>query len=459
MSALAQANDHQEQAQSVTTISANARVDYILRFSKQAVLVIDDQLEGCSDIGSQFLANLPNGHNAAFISVSAKLNDIQVRCRLVEQLFGGDLFDPEHSIAVSIVNLAKQQRQPIDIVVENAHFLSLQLIHELCQLAEIAKKIDLSINVLMLGSIDAGRMISENRVLFNKKLSILSAQTGQLLLIDSKLFRPSASLFQLTKKKVWLSVSIGLSLLAIATVLMLFQKDVFSLSQISAPKQAKPANEVIINTDDETFALQKLPTTLEPLDKTTANVQADINDIYAALTNSPEDSELVIEEAPEIAMAADIFSALDSSNSVKEPELTSDAALVETAVITTKPKEIATEQQSISHVKPEYYLSARQGYIIQMAGFAEKSRFEEFLTQFPLMDYYAYLKKLNDTQILVVTSRIYQTRREAEEKLASIAGSLGAVRPWIKSVAAVNNEINAFQRSQSNTNQVTIPAS
>ncbi len=120
MSALAQANDPKEQIKSVTTISANARVDYILRFSKQAVLVVDEQTEICSDIGNQFLASLSSDHNAAFINVSAKLNNIQVRCRLIEQLFHGELFDPEQSVAVSIINLAKQHKQAISIVVENA---------------------------------------------------------------------------------------------------------------------------------------------------------------------------------------------------------------------------------------------------------------------------------------------------------------------------------------------------
>ncbi len=49
MSALAQNKVSQAQSESVTTISAAARVDYILRFSKQAIMVIDDDISLCSD--------------------------------------------------------------------------------------------------------------------------------------------------------------------------------------------------------------------------------------------------------------------------------------------------------------------------------------------------------------------------------------------------------------------------
>lgn len=86
MSALAHAIESNA-PESVTTISTNARVDYILRFSKHAVLVVDQDESIYSQVASQFLGSLDNDHNAAFITISPKLNDIQIRCRIVEQLF------------------------------------------------------------------------------------------------------------------------------------------------------------------------------------------------------------------------------------------------------------------------------------------------------------------------------------------------------------------------------------
>ena len=50
----AQAHDIEYNApQSVTTISANARVDYILRFSKHAVLVVDQDANVYSQVASK----------------------------------------------------------------------------------------------------------------------------------------------------------------------------------------------------------------------------------------------------------------------------------------------------------------------------------------------------------------------------------------------------------------------
>eukprot|EP00487_Bulimina_marginata_P005083 TRINITY_DN22483_c0_g1_i1.p1 TRINITY_DN22483_c0_g1~~TRINITY_DN22483_c0_g1_i1.p1 ORF type:complete len:129 (-),score=51.78 TRINITY_DN22483_c0_g1_i1:2-388(-) len=90
---------------SVTGISVIARVDYNLRFTKQAVLVVGDDASEYSQLASQYLSKpLPTHqvnskanaqhYNVAFVAASSKINDIQMRCRLVEQLFANTLFDP-----------------------------------------------------------------------------------------------------------------------------------------------------------------------------------------------------------------------------------------------------------------------------------------------------------------------------------------------------------------------------
>ena len=93
-------------------ISVTARIDYNIRFAKQAVLVVGNNTEQYSQLASQFLVSLsnvkptvdhPDTHiNVAFVAASSKLNDIQIRCRLIEQLFVNTLFDPEQSLAVSV---------------------------------------------------------------------------------------------------------------------------------------------------------------------------------------------------------------------------------------------------------------------------------------------------------------------------------------------------------------------
>lgn len=179
----------------ITEISVTARIDYILRFSKQAVLVVADQTEQYSAIARQFLVTLSNrvpneatdndqsrnGQcNVAFVAASIKLNDIQIRCRLIEQLFGDSLFDPEQSLAVSVLRLAKQQGEAITVIVEHAHALSLQVKYELSQLAAIAKKNNQEINVVMFGHTKAATDIGNNSSIFKNKLATIDAASGQL---------------------------------------------------------------------------------------------------------------------------------------------------------------------------------------------------------------------------------------------------------------------------------------
>lgn len=485
MSALAQANDLQEQVKSVTTISANARVDYILRFSKQAVLVVDEQPELCSDVGSQFLASLSNEHNAAYVSVSSKLNNIQVRCRLIEQLFHGELFDPEQSVAVSIINLAKQHRQPISIVVENSHLLSLQLIHELCQLAEVAKKADYQISVLMLGLPQTGNIVATNSALFRKKISILSAQTGQLLPLNSKLFKPKTALFKLTKKKIWASVFVVISLISIAVIATLFQKNIFSYSELNKnPPSLNNENLTVSRAKEVVSTIGEPMASTDHLTVDVAQDEATVTDIYSAIVNGKVEIKNVTNEPQQFAAVSDVLYALEvqyPANNQAEIELEQKEQVVDeenvatSVVVTTIDNEIKSTQnvdeeksvigslagfaeKKLSFIKDNstYYLSKKQGFVIQLAGFTQRSTFDEFKGQVSSAVYTGYLKSLNDSTMLVVTSQVYPSREIAEQALSSLSEPLKLRQPWIKSIAAVKNEINAYQRSQSDDNQVTI---
>ncbi len=165
-------------AESIGT-SVTSRIAYNLRFTKQAVLVVGDDAEQYSQLASQFLVSLStveptvnhletqdNHINVAFIAASSKLNDIQIRCRLIEQLFVNTLFDPEQSLAVSVLRFAKQHGESISIVIDHAHALSLQVKYELCQLVSLAKKSNLTINVILFGLTEAAQQLAMNKSLF-----------------------------------------------------------------------------------------------------------------------------------------------------------------------------------------------------------------------------------------------------------------------------------------------------
>ena len=259
----------------VTSISTNARIEYIMRFSKHAVLVVDQNHDVYSAVGSQFLGSMSTEHNAAFISVSPKLNDIQIRCRLIEQLFVDTLFDPEEPLAVSVLNLSKDNSEVINVVVENAQLLSLQLMHEFCQLAELAAKANKTINVLLLGEEKTGQLVVENQVVFNNKLSIVSAETGQLIPLDSSIFESSNPAVQFTPlKKAIIGISLFV-LVAFLTVFSLYQTDSLSYSKL-APIAEKDEVTVV----DNTVLVTSEEKIITPVQKQTSQAKAeDINGV------------------------------------------------------------------------------------------------------------------------------------------------------------------------------------
>ena len=476
MSASAQTIEFPEASKSVTKISANARIDYILRFSKQAILVVDEQLENCSNVGSQFLSNLPAHHNAAFVSISAKLNNIQVRCRLIEQLFHNEFFDPEQSIAVSLINLAKHKKQAISIVVDNAHLLSLQLIHELCQLADIAKKADYQITVLMLGSPQAGITAANNSELFHKKLSILSAQTGQLLSLNAKVFKAKHDIFNWTTKKKLLALIALLSFTLLGALTWVLKSEPVSFSGLTS------SDISVNNSADVTIANVELPilaqgdtnqlselVDIQGADSIAIDSsvkQASVADILRSL-EEPLGLQVNNEIKSSLALPADILKAIQKIDNEQEQNAnaTSDSinqivpvkdflVLVNKTVTTPSQPKIAASLSSqtplllFNQSTPNYYSQFNQGFVVQIAAFSQQNAFQTFINQHPKNQFYSYLRQLNNDHILLVTSKVYATRALATEAITYLPRSIVENQPWIKAISSVNTEIMSFQRSQ-----------
>jgi len=444
-------------SKSVTSISANARVDYILRFSKHAVLVVDQDESVYSQVASQFLGSLADDHNAAFIAISPKLNDIQIRCRIIEQLFVDTLFDPEQSIAVSLINLAKQEKQAIDIVIEHAQFLSVQILHELCQLTDIAKKADYQISVLMLGTPQTGMELANHKSLFQNKISILSGQTGQLLTLNAKVFKASQSFFKLTRFTKWIMAFFAFVICLSFMGFWLFQQDAFSLKTKLSLEEATP-NTTSLNsvykqkvitesaqTQDILFSLTAQKQQEKTLSKTISIQPADPADIVKAIANFEQKvTELV---APEKLNKYNRFqSNLDEMN-VKNKDLT--------PIILSGSSELRVEKEQanvalIDNIASDviYYQSFKAGFVIQLAGFTELAVNQKDLPKFESMRTKSYYRLYNEQNMLMITSEVYQTHLAAEQAIALLPSTIKAQQPWIKSVEAINNEINAYQLSQ-----------
>lgn len=494
MSSLAQALETPTQPESVTTISATARVDYILRFSKQAVMVVDEQIALCSSVGSQFLSNLSPDHNAAYITMSAKLNNLQVRCRIIEQLFGNTLFDPEQSVAVSLINLVKKHQQPVSIVIDNAHLLSLQLTHELCQLAEIAKKSDHHISILMLSTPQGGLKICENQSLFHKKLAIISAQTGQLISHNAKQFKPPKNYLAITPMKKWLAFFVVLSLIAAGSVYVLFKRDVFGFSTTIAH---------LTGTENTTKseAGQTKDTFVQVTDKVviSAPSQATASDIFSSLMEQPSVNAIIGEKIPQAAQPVDIINAIEAYHQNLDEKITNEAVLTRdenneiTQASIAPNKDVVTEVEkqpelmaeiSVENIEASVkpltndqigenqhlpitepakingqYQGQEQGFVIQIAGFTQQNVLNEFLAEYQGLSFYQYQRLVNDETMTIVTSQYFQDRQQAELAITQLPQTIKDRSPWIKAITTINDEINRFQRSQSVENQVTIPAS
>jgi len=472
----AQAHDIEYNApQSVTTISANARVDYILRFSKHAVLVVDQDVNVYSQVASQFLGSLGTDHNAAFIAISPKLNDIQIRCRVVEQLFADTLFDPEQSLAVSLINLAKQERQVIDIVIEHAQFLSVQILHELCQLTDIAKKANYAISVLMLGTLQAGLVLANNKSLFHKKISVLSGETGQLMSLNAKVFKTNKSFFQLTRFTKWMLAFIGFVICLGLTSYWLFQQDVFSLKTKLSLQNATPNSTSLISAygkqsispsakiEDIFFSLTTDNKIIE-----TRNLPAKPADIIGAITRLAQDSNEL--GKPKLINKAKRFESFLDKKPIIRDEITGTfkSNLVKLDTMQDKPFASNLDQLSIkASIKTEavekkknattiesigaqasYYTLAKTGFVIQISGFTRLSAYQRFFPDFQGVKIKSYYRLFNQQTMLVITSEVFQTRLAAEQALTLLPSAIKAYQPWIKSIKAINNEINAYQRSQ-----------
>ena len=407
-----------------TNISANARIDYIFRFSNQLVVVAAEQSAQYSPVTSHFLANLNADHNAAFIAVSSQLHDIQIRSRLVEQLFTNVLFDPEQSLAVSLVNLVKANPQKISIAIEHGQNLSIQILHELTQLAEIAKRAQLTINVLVSGNYVLGHKLSENSILFKNKLSIIAAESGQLVPLKSPLFKQKRQWFNSLKKAKWLIISL-------VTILFLALAGVVVVESINETK-LKAKTQVINQPSAPVFVVANKLKTSDAV-----NTPATHSDILNALSLS---------EAPEIQLADnnDVLTALTLAESIQPTQ---------TITLAKTPSKLADEVLLIDQHEAKdvvnIYQTMANGFVIQFAAFSEQKVKNDFLKQYSNLEYASYFRLIDGVEFEVLTSVPYATRLEVEQAKASLPESLQALKIWVKSLDAIKSEIKHYQSSQS----------
>jgi DamX protein len=439
-----------------TGISVIARINYNLRFTKQAVFVVGQNTVQYSKLASEFLVNLcnktnnvptnknsENQPNVAFVSASNKLDDIQIRCRLIEQLFVNTLFDPEQSLDVSILNSAQQQKKPISIVIDHAHALSLQIKYELCQLVSMAKKKKLIVNLVMFGLTNAGHEISSNKSLFKNKIILIDGPTGQVISLSDKKLLVDNHITAFTKKHRLAFIAVLTLLFAMLVTIYLFiaadiEKIRFSNEDpiiYSKTMKTDLTDNKLINEKalaiNEVGGDKKLLGTLNY--RITNNTkQASNDEIYLALLNVHSPIEKALP-----ANSHDILEAL--------------AKVAKTTNKTDVPEEnITILKKSQSSNNGEYYLDSVKlypnGYVVQIAAFNDMKSTLQFLTLHKQHNFYWYKKVVKDESYIIVTTITFMNKAKANKELAGMPESLLQRKPWIKPISSIIKEINTFNQ-------------
>ena len=449
----------ESQDENVMSINANARIDYILKFSRHTVVVIDDMQQGLGAIAGTFLSSLPDNANAALVAVSGRLNDVQVRARINEQLQPGQPFDPEIGLTQSVIEHYNSHSSPISIVIEQAHHLSLQIVHELTLLSALAKKSGREIQVVLLGDISLGRLIVDNYSLFSKKLSMISAHSGQLLTVNSPVFKVTRHFFTFTPlHKVVLSLILTLGIILIG-LYAVYQRD--SLQFLPSAEGANSVNEATKDkeTSDNTFVQtefndkQSNVTTIS--NQSEKSEIANTSEILSAI-NGLEPAALALPK--EKAIPEDILAAINLSEASETNKPTQlekkDQSKIDTA--TTNSTEDIQSDKNSSIAKPKvvtnHHLEDKlsdfpTGVVIQFAALEITSDgssielVERFISRFDLTEYNFYQRQMNGRGFVVITSQIFAEREDAANAMLALPTELQNSGIWLKSVSTIQKEI------------------
>lgn len=463
-------------AENALDLSVITRIDYNLRFTKQAVLVASNSSEVYSKLANQYLGHLsdstdsnsPVPINVAYLSASNKLNDLQVRCRLVEQLFVNSLFDPEQSLAVSILQFAKQQNESISIVIEHAQALSLQITYEITQLVHQAKKHNISVNVILFGLIEAGEQLAVNKALFKNKIAIIDAHSGQIINLNDNKIQPKRKNNKIHPAKlmslVALILVIGLGSTGVYLLVANSDKTVDALvtSLLKPEESAEIKQSTQLPLDKQNQLI--LPSThndqhngqMISADKSKM-LNASGHEIYTALLSPSNQNERL-----KPAESADIIKALTTTKTVlaeksinpedseeSNSKITTISDAVGATVIKNETTSLEHESARLNGIEAHYYQNQAvvfdQGYVIQVANFSTKELWLRFTQATLDIELHSYERLLNSKKLYVVTSKVFATKAEAKQALTALPKSITDRKPWLKDISSVINEINTLK--------------
>ena len=129
------------------------RLQHHIYLSSSVIFVSGEQGSGKSTILEQLANKLPDDVQEAFIQLKEPLLEPQIRQQIITQLYNDPLFDAQDSLFSSVLLLQEKQQieAPRLIILDNAQFLSPQLLTELTELVAQKERLGINeINVLLL---------------------------------------------------------------------------------------------------------------------------------------------------------------------------------------------------------------------------------------------------------------------------------------------------------------------
>lgn len=429
-------------------ISVIARIDYIQRFSKQMTVVVDNNSAVYSKVARQYLANISQESsnqemNVAFVAASSKINDIQMRCRMIEQLFANTLFDPEQSLAVSILRLAKTNNGIITVIVEHAQALSLQIKYELCQLVDTAKKTQKNINVVIFGLEQTAIEVGQNNTIFDKKISIVDATSGQVVALEHARFKNKSAMF---KNDMWLKISL-VSLFGLLILLVCW----FLLSEHESFNFTTLPVAPLINEQPKS-----IPTIVSTVKvHTKQNKLASTSDIHLALLAQNNNPILPLATAKSDDILQALMLSESTINETKLPINIEELPLLSTntPAILKQVKSNDVNLKKSSHLNAlsitlneQYYLNSDKGYVVQITGFSDSSRLEAFIQNNNNLKYFSYQKSFNGQNFFVLTTEIFSDQIQAREAMSKLPQSIKDLGSFLKPVSTIKREINTVNQ-------------
>jgi DamX protein len=431
MSALPVTSKKIDTSAEVSAININTRIDYILRFSKHPAVVIAEQTTTYSNASSQFLASLSERYNAAFISTNIQLTNIQLRCRIIEQLFAESIFDPELALYESVAKLAKNSEEPIAIVIEHAQFITRQMLHEICQLSELFKKQNKPISIVLFGNFQLGMLLVQEKNIFEKRVSVLSADTGQPLTITAKNFVNKSK--NTVNKKLYIAYTVMVLMITGIIYFIVNNELLFTDKKVH---KTNTLNNALITNSKEVFV-----TDINKYTDTTKNQQL-INTVK-------QNSNLNLAVASPSEIANILAQQPSQYNQVKELEKAQPKDVM-LALSVPVESNVVTKVNSVHNeaiTDEQVYFSYTKGYVVQYGGFTDEKIYQQFRTQLHTQFYMTYTRKLKGNDYIVMTSGVYETKQKALDAIAKLPEIIQIKGPFIKSITSVQKEITEFNKN------------